>query len=93
MYVKFCEHCGRKFISKSNLKKYCSKDCARQVAKTRQEQEGQLCYICGNACGKCLWSKSFIPISGWDAQQTVVRDSEGDFSSYKIKACPEFIRG
>ena len=93
MYVKSCKCCGKKFVTKSSLKKYCSKDCIRIVAKRREEKRWQLCCTCKNACGGCLWSRYFIPIPGWDAEPTIVKDSEGDFASYKIHKCPEYIRG
>ena len=93
MYVKTCECCGKRFVTKSNLKKYCSKDCVRQMAKKRKEERWQPCCTCKNACGGCLWSRYFLPVIGWDAEPTIVKDSEGDFASYKINNCPEFIRG
>ena len=93
MYERVCECCGKVFLSKSNLKKCCSKECAKEMAKKRQQEKGQLCCICKNACGNCSWSADFIPVEGWDAQPTIIKDSEGDFSSYEIKRCPEFIRG
>lgn len=93
MYVQFCEHCGKRFITKSKLKKYCTKECVQRVAEIKKEKSGQPCYVCKNACGGCAWSRSFIPVKGWDATPTTIKDSEGDFSSYKIHKCPEFIRG
>lgn len=38
MYVRICKCCGKKFVTKSSLKKYCSKDCVRQMAKKREEE-------------------------------------------------------
>ena len=93
MYVKICECCGKRFLSKSNSKKHCSKECSKEAIKRRRDEDGQICYICKNACGGCSWSANFIPIEGWDAQPTIIKDSEGDFASYEIKGCPEFIRG
>lgn len=93
MYVKFCECCGKKIVSKSNLKKYCSKECAKKMAEKREEESWQLCCTCKKACGGCLWSEYFLPVVGWDAEPTIVKDSEGDFASYKIHKCPEYIRG
>lgn len=93
MYVKFCECCGKKIVTKSKLKKYCSRACMQIMAKKREEENGQLCYICKNACGGCSWSIDFKPVNGWDAEPTIIRDSEGDIHSYKINNCPEFIRG
>lgn len=93
MYVKFCECCGKKFVTKSKLKKYCSRDCLKIMAKRREEENWQPCCTCKNACWGCSWSKYFVPVVGWVAELTTVKDSEGDFSSYKIHKCPEYIRG
>ena len=93
MYVKNCECCGKRFISKSNSKKYCSRECKKQMAQEREEDRWQLCCTCKKACGGCLWSKYFLPLIGWDAEPTIIKDSEGDFSSYRIHKCPEYIRG
>ena len=93
IYSKICECCGDKFLSKSIFKKYCSKSCARKMTQIRHNELGQLCWRCKNACGGCNWSKHFKPIIGWTAEPTIIKDSMGDFSSYKIHKCPEFIRG
>lgn len=93
MNVKSCECCGKIFFSKSNLKKCCCKDCSREMAKRKREEYGQLCWRCKNACCGCSWSREQKPIDGWTAERTIVKDAKGDFSSYKIKNCPQFIRG
>lgn len=85
MHAKICECCGKRFLSKSKMKKYCSNECKREIRE-------QLCWRCKNACGGCKWSKELKPIDGWVAEFTIVGDSMGSFSSYKIKKCPEFIR-
>ena len=92
MYVKICECCGNRFFSKSNLKKYCSKVCAREMAQRQKEEDEQPCWRCKKACGGCGWSKCFIPVKGWDATFTIIKDSEGEITSYKIHKCPEFIK-
>ena len=93
MYIKFCEFCGKQFTSKSDIKKYCTYRCARDMARKRQEENEQLCWRCKNACGGCSWSKELLPVKGWKAESTIIKDSMGDFESYKIKRCPEFVRG
>ena len=93
MYVKYCECCGKKFMSKSIIKKHCSKKCQREMAQMKLNENSQPCWLCKNSCGGCNWSKYFKPVNGWIAEPTIVRDSTGDFSSYDIKECPEFIRG
>ena len=63
----------------------------------------QLCWDCKNACGKCSWSQSFIPVAGWVAEKTIINTQGTNgtnkkhfnrtISSYDIKACPLFQRG
>ena len=56
-------------------------------------EEDQPCWTCSKACGKCSWSKNFEIVKGWDAEPIMVKDKEGDIRSYKIKRCPEYIKG
>lgn len=93
MNVLKCEFCGKTFVTKSSIRKFCSKNCACRARKKRQEENEQLCCTCKKACGGCSWSDFFLPVKGWDAIATVVKDGEGNFSSYKIKECPQYIWG
>ena len=93
MNLKICEFCGKKFPTKSKLKTCCSKECTKQMAKERRLEYGQPCWNCAKACGGCLWSDEDLPVVGWIAEKTMVKDEEGQFSSYNIKKCPEFVRG
>ena len=93
MGVKICECCGKRFFSRSSSRKYCCDDCAKEMKRRRQMEDGQICWRCDNACGGCCWSSCFKPVNGWVAERTIVKDSNGDFSSYRIKKCPEFTRG
>lgn len=93
MFVKTCEACGKVFFSRSSSRDWCSNDCKKEIAQIRREEEYQLCWQCKKACGGCSWSKCLIPVVGWTAKPTIVKDSTGDFPSYKIKKCPEFIKG
>lgn len=43
-----------------------------------------LCWSCGNAVNGCSWSRSFVPVDGWEAEE--------DGTSYKIRNCPRFER-
>ena len=92
MRVTTCEVCGKVFFTKSHSKKYCSKSCQHAASKMRQEENRQLCWRCKNACGGCVWSKEFKPVIGWTAEETIIKDTLGDFQSYRITKCPEFIR-
>ena len=91
MFVKDCEFCGKIFRTKSNKKRFCSKQCAYSFAELKQMENEQLCWRCNNACGGCSWSENFAPVEGWTAYATVIKDSMGeDMRSYRIKACPQF---
>ena len=93
MYVKTCGACGKVFFTRSSSREGCCKECDRELAQIRREEEWQPCWLCKKACGGCSWSKYLKPVDGWVAEPTIVKDSTGDFPSYKIKECPEFIKG
>ena len=93
MYVRYCEYCGEKFVTKSKLKRFHSKECRKKMALKKEEEGWQPCCTCKNACGGCSWSIDFTPVEGWDAEPTIINDSEGNISSYKINSCPRYIRG
>ena len=93
MKVAMCKVCGKYFFTKSTSKPFCSDECKQKEIQRRKDEDAQLCWRCGNACGGCSWSQSFIPVEGWDAESVVIKDSEGDIDSYKIKKCPQFIKG
>ena len=93
MYTKECEFCKKTFATDSNKKKYCCKECAKKMARRRQIEDDQPCWTCSKACGGCDWSKKFKPIKGWDAEPMIVKDKEGYIRSYRIKKCPEYIKG
>lgn len=50
--------------------------------------EDTLCWGCQN-CTRCSWADG-IPVKGWEATPTIVRDIGGDFSSYLVTKCPLF---
>ncbi len=95
--IKVCKVCGKEFIAKG-AKKYCSKECALSVKyyKTKNQNKETLCWECKNACGKCSWSKNFVPVKGWEALPTKIKgsfESETVIDSFLVINCPEFIRG
>ena len=47
-----------------------------------------LCFLCGNACGGCSWSRDFTPVEGWDAEPTIGKSHHT--KSWFVKACPEY---
>lgn len=64
----------------------------KKTLSVHQEEQGQICWDCQNAYGRCSWSRCYMPVKGWEANPTKVIDKDGDFYSYDIKVCPEFIR-
>lgn len=50
--------------------------------------EETLCWKCAN-CTQCSWADG-IPVKGWTATPTIVRDCDGDFRSYLVEKCPLF---
>ena len=93
MKVAMCKVCGKYFFTKSINKTFCSDECRQAEIQRKKDENSQLCWCCKNACGRCSWSQSFVPVEGWDAELVVIKDIEGDIDSYKIKKCPEFIKG
>ena len=52
-----------------------------------------LCWLCAKANCRCSWSRFFIPVDGWEAKKTRVKNGCGDdafIESYKVINCPEF---
>lgn len=54
----------------------------------------QLCWECDRATGGCSWSRRFIPVKGWTAKPTIIRDDSETYGtvikSYHITKCPLF---
>ena len=65
-----------------------------------------LCWCCAKATtGGCSWSANFIPVEGWEATPTVIKegstlhidennnivDKPRISHSFKVHKCPEFI--
>ncbi len=50
-----------------------------------------LCWGCKKAIGGCSWADKLKPVEGWDAEPTIVKDADGDFESFLVKTCPEYI--
>ena len=93
MVVKTCETCGKVFFCKSTSRIYCSKECKTMAVNQKKDEMDQLCWRCKKACAGCSWTKFYEPVNGWNAESTIVKDSCGDFTSYRIKGCPEFVVG
>ena len=55
-----------------------------------------LCELCGNACGRCRWSRKDVqkPVEGWEAvrRDVYMTEEEGGHmtESYVVLSCPEF---
>ena len=55
---------------------------------------GTLCWNCKNASGGgCSWSKSFIPVDGWDAKRGYINTGGRHLETYTVVACPKFVEG
>lgn len=94
MYKHICEQCGKVFFAKAKKRKFCSKSCKLDALHERKDKDDQLCYLCKYATGGCLWSDYFLPVKGWDAESTIIKDGElGGIPSFKIKHCPQYIYG
>lgn len=52
------------------------------------KKQETICWGCKN-CTRCSWADG-IPVKGWTATKTIVRDHCGDFESYLVTDCPQF---
>ena len=99
MHVRVCKQCGKKYMARSEKSMYCCKVCRLEASLTRKKEvkptrkNEQLCWTCARTDCSCLWMRYNIPIEGWVAKPTIVKDSEGEFSSFRIRKCPEYIVG
>lgn len=94
MYRKQCLLCGKTFGAKSKNRKYCSKKCKHEAIQRHRKKNEQLCWECKRATGGCTWSDKLLPVEGWDATPTIIKDSEiGEIPSFQIKHCPQFVWG
>lgn len=71
-----------------------------RINKIKNMQKGQqkgkkdtLCWTCKKSVGEnmCSWAKSFIPVSGWKAKETVLglgTKTCKHINSYYIEKCP-----
>lgn len=51
-----------------------------------------LCWLCEKSCTKeCSWARSFDPVEGWDAEETVIAGYTNLIQSFFVKNCPEFL--
>lgn len=89
--VNKCEYCGIRFLTRYPTQKYCSKGCRIDARNSREEAYNHLCWRCKNSCGTCSWSRSLIPVKGWKAEPSIVRNCGVNFNTYSIKECPQFI--
>lgn len=88
-----CKHCGKPFNENFYRRDYCSVECSRRAQLNRRnnsyvKKKEQLCWFCKNACGGCSWSRSFVPIAGWEAYAL---ERDNGTIGYRIRKCPEFI--
>lgn len=55
-------------------------------------QNNQLCWTCANAVPDskhgCAWSRDLLPVKGWTAKKR----HNAEFTTYKITACPEYVK-
>lgn len=54
----------------------------------------QICWKCDRATGGCSWSSKGIPVKGWKANKTIIKDnitSNRIIDSYEVLKCPLFV--
>lgn len=50
--------------------------------------KNSLCEECFNF--NCSWHLNFVPVKGWSAKPTILKDHQKTMSSYRVERCPEF---
>ena len=104
--IKNCKCCGKPFNATNQNRVYCSSGCKikakykqqevyhakRDKKKGKRHYNDALCWHCQKACGGCSWSRSLIPVDGWEAKEVDLVTYEG-LKSYKVIECPEFVEG
>ena len=90
-----CERCGKIFFTSDVRRKYCGKMCRSEAKQDKYELKGQPCWKCSKYCKGCSWSEGFIPVDGWIAQPTLIKNKKGEIEnrSYDIIFCPQFQEG
>ena len=88
--IKHNEHIvdkdGNVFRGKLLNVEFCSKP-----SSDGKQTRPQLCWKCKKACGKCSWSRSFVPVAGWTAKETKIHNNQTNIiSTYLIIDCPQF---
>ena len=66
------------------------------MKRKTNEISKQLCWTCINAVADdkhgCSWSRSLIPVKGWTAEKSEIKQYEG-FEVYQISDCPLYKKG
>ena len=50
------------------------------------------CWNCARAINGWSWAREFIPVKGWNATPIKKNSFYGEFESYIVHSCPEFVR-
>lgn len=56
-------------------------------------RENTICWRCKRSCGGqngCSWFNGFIPVQGWEAEDTIIINNSLIQKSYKVLSCPQF---
>lgn len=62
--------------------------------KHNKKNVDSICWDCKHATGGCSWSREFEPVSGWNAEKTLIKGYRDDdnylVNSYCVYECPLF---
>lgn len=99
LYVRECKNqlCKKIFKTYQKNQVYCCPSCRcsnyeNAAQHSRRGYFKQLCENCQKAIGGCSWSICLVPVDGWKAKKITIKDTTGNFTSYRITYCPEFIQ-
>lgn len=64
----------------------------RKTKRPTQRTDESLCWLCARTAANCPWVYKYRPITGWEAEQTVIRGDNGvEVTSYHVSKCPIYV--
>lgn len=65
----------------------------KDTRKYKESKNSIICWNCANAVKGCSWAREFIPVDGWEAVPTKIKEDGGKrlVDSFIVKKCPEFV--
>lgn len=84
-----CANCQYEF----STYEFLENDFAEILRKKKSNSSNSICWKCKKATGgyDCSWANEFLPVQGWDAEKTELKNYNGIIESYEVFKCPLFL--